>query len=666
MNEIKNKIIIELKKPEFPDLNFLFSKEVLDITLELLGELLNEEKDLFTKLLQTKKEDITFEVFDDEDLLDYFWSLLNHYQNVNNTDVIRDITDTFRPQLQDFGNYVAYNRPYFEMLEYCNSHCELDQDQKRAMHLRIKAFKDRGINLDEKKQDRLKELNKILSELSNAFSNNIVDDEARFEYIIEDIEPIKNLPVDVLENTKNEAKKKEKKGYLFSADPTAYIAIMKYCSDSEIREDFEKAKNSFASKGKYDNRGIILDILKYKREKAQILGYKNYAELSLNDKMADSPEQVFELIEGISGKAKIQAEMELDDLKKYFDIDDIQSYDLGYFARKLKEEKYSLDEKELKKYFEYENVLEYLHDFVKGFYGLELKEVKNPIYNENVKMYEVYKGGKLISYYFLDAFYRKEKRGGAWADNLREKNDFGGNMKIPVVVNVCNFQKSEGKTLLTMRDVETIFHEFGHAIHEMLSESKLSELSGFGVEWDFVELPSQILENWVTERESLEKLGKHFETAEPISKKLLDTLDALKTFMMGGFVLRQNEFALLDMNLYVDPVPSSVKELDKKTLSLTNKFGLFTKGEDYKMYTSFGHIFGGGYAAGYYSYMWAEIIEADVFAKIKELGMFDEQVGEKFIKTILGQGTRKPADELFFDFMGRKVQNTAFLKRKGL
>jgi peptidyl-dipeptidase Dcp len=529
----------------------------------------------------------------------------------------------------------------------------------------MKGFQDRWIDLEEDKKNKLKELNKVGATLSNDFSNNIVDDEATFEYLIEDFEIIKDLPEDVLANAKKSAEQKGKAWYLFDADPTSYISILKYCSDRNVRQDFEKIQNSFASKGKFDNREIILNILKNKKQKADILGYKNYAEMSLNAKMADSPEQVFELIQGISQTAKQKATQEKQELKEYFGLDEIATFDMPFYSRKYKEEKFNFDEKALKKYFEYENVLQYLHDFVKEFLGIEMKEISAPVYHDSIKTYEVYRNGQKIAYYFLDAFYRKEKRWWAWADNLREKSYFGGTEKLPVVINCCNFLQSE-TTLLGLRDVETLFHEFGHAIHEMISQSKLSELSGFNVEWDFVELPSQLLENWVSDRQSLQKLAKHHQTGENIPEEILDTLDEMKTYMSGSAVLGQNVYALLDMHLYAEEIPASIEELDKKTLEIVNKYGISQRDENYKMYCSFGHIFGGGYSAGYYSYMWAEILEADVFEAIKNQGMFDPKVGQKLVDTLIGQGTRKPAGELFKDFMGREVSNVAFMKRKGL
>lgn len=663
--KISKQIVNQLRKDWFPDLGLLYWEEALALAPRILESLLQQEKTEFEDFIKMSNEKIRFESFDDEGLLGYYWSLLNHYQNVNNDDTMRKIIDDFRPTLQDFWNYVAYNQNLYEKTVYCYENCELNNDQKRALELRIKDFKDRGINLSEEEKNTLKELNKVWSELSNNFSNNIVDDEATFEYIIEDSEVIKDLPEDVLKKSKNAAEAKEKKWYLFDADPSSYIAILKFCSDENIRKDFEKIQNSFASAGKFDNREIILNILKNKKEKSQILGYKNAAEMSLNSKMADSPEQIFELIQGISEKAKVKALSEKEELKKYFKLEDIKTYDMAFYSRKYKEEKYNLDEKELKKYFEFESVLNYLHNFVKEFLGIEMKLLNIPTYSDEIKVYEVSRNGDKIAYYFLDAFYRKEKRGGAWADNLREKSFYKWSNKLPVVINCCNFLKSD-ITLLSMRDVETLFHEFGHAIHEMISASELSELSGFNVEWDFVELPSQLLENWVGDRESLEKLAKHHETNEKLPEEILATLKDLETYMSGSGVLGQNTYALLDMHLYSEEIPENIEALDQKTLDIVNRYWINKRDSDYKMYCAFSHIFGGGYSAGYYSYMWAEILEADVFDKIKTDGMFDPKVGNKLVDTLIGQGTRKPAWELFKDFMWRDVSNEAFMKRKWL
>lgn len=658
---LKEKVISELKNKNFPNLKFLFSGEVLEIVTDILDSELESEKIKFEDFLKQENTSLTFDSFEDDGVLYYLWSLLNHLENVDTSDKLREIIEDFRPKLQDFSNDLAYSKPYFEKLEYVFENTSLDSEQKRIMEKRIKAYKDRWIDLPPQRQEEIKKINKKLWELSDKFTNNIVDDEKTFEYLITDFEVIKNLPSDVLEIAKKAWDAKW--WYLFDSDPTSFSAIMKYCSDRKIRQDFELSWNTTSSKWKFDNRELVLEILKLKDAKAKILGYKNYAELSLNDKMANSPEQVFELLESISEKSVSKAKIELQDLKDYFWLQDLQTYDLAYYSRILREEKYEVDEKIIKQYFEFEDVLSYLHRFIEKFYSIEIKEIKVETYDSEVRIYEIYKENKLISYYFLDPYYRKTKRPWAWADNLREK-EYLPTQSVPVILNVCNFQKaSSGKTTLYLRDVETLFHEFWHALHELLSESKYSELSGFWVEWDFVELPSQLLENWVSDKESLKNMSKHVETWEKLSDEMIEKIDNLKYFMTGMFLARQCEFALLDMSLYSSDIVWDIDALDKKILQIVNKYSIFKRWEDYKMYCSFNHIFGGWYAAGYYSYMWAEIIEADVFSKIKEMWMFSPETWEKLLKTIIWQWTRKKASELFFDFMWRDVDNKAFMKR---
>ncbi len=661
----KQKILKELQKKDFPNLKFLYSKEVLQEALEILKELLEEEKQKFKDLLKTAKEKITFETFEEEEKLWYFWNLLNHLQWVNRSDRIDKIIETFEPEYLDFANEISFSKTYFEMLVYCLENCKLTQEQERILKERIKNFKLRWIDLPKDKQEQLKEISKKLAKLSQDFTNNIVKDQSNWSYHISNFEDIKDLPENTLKAAKKQAENKWLDWYLFTADPTQRWDLVSYCNNPKVREEVSKAGLSFASSWEFDNRKNVLEILKLKRQKAQILGYNNYAELSLVNKMADSPKQVINLIEWISTKARKKAEKELETLKKYFNLEKINSFDVPYYSRIYKEKEYKIDSKKIKEYLEFENVLNYLHTLVWNIYWLELKQINIETYSSDVRVYEVYKDNKLISYYLLDPFYRETKRPWAWADNLRSKDYI--NDKLPIVVNVCNFQKVEGSSvLLTLWDVETLFHEFWHALHEMLSESKYSELSWFNVEWDFVELPSQLHENWVSDKESLNKLSKHYKTWEALSEEILDNLEKLETYMAWNFVARQNEFALLDMYLYSEEVPKNIEELDKKTLFLANKYWVFPRDKDYKMYASFNHIFGWAYAAWYYSYMWAEILEKDIWEEIKKHWIFNREIWEKFIKTILWQWTRKKASELFKDFMWREVDNKAFMKNKWL
>ena len=661
---LKEKIIGALENTDFPDLKFLYSQEVLDVSEELLEELLEKEKNEFHEKLKITEENIEFETFRDFSLLDYFFSLLEHYQGVNNDEKIRKIIETFEPKYIDFGNEIAYSTRYYEMLKYCFENRKLNNAQKRILEKSIEGYEVRGIALPQDKQNTLKEISKELSELSQKFSNNVLDSQKEFEYIITGESILSEMPEDDKSAAQKRAQEKEKTGYLFDASQWSYISIMKYCNDSDVRKDFYEARNKFGSEGKHNNRPIILKLLELREQKAKLLGFTNYGELSLKFKMADSPEQVVELFSDIAKKAKPKAQAELDEIKEHFNVTDLSVWDVTYYARKLREEKYALDDRELKKYFVYENVLSGMFQTIQKLYGIEMKKITTESYHEEVEVYEVYKDGIFLSYFFTDYFYRPLKRQGAWANIIREK--YGKNKKI--TLNVCNFQKGEeGKTLLTLWDVETLFHEFWHATHEILSQSEYSELSGFHVEWDFVELPSQLLENWCRDRAGMKLFARHVDTGDAVPEDMLKKLELLETFGNGQMILKQNEYAMMDMSLHMWNIPKTSEELDTHIYNNYETNALFPRWDIYSPHTSFSHIFDGGYAAGYYSYMWAEIIEKEVWKAFKDSwDIFDANIAKKFHDLILSAGTTKKASELFRDFFNRDVQIDAFLKEKGL
>ncbi len=656
---IKNKIRSELHATDLPDLEFLFSQEVLEVAEEFLWELLEEEKIHFEKKLWISDDKISFELFEEESILDYFWGYLHHLKWVYSTNKIREVIENFEPKLVEYWNFVAYNKRYFEMLVLCQKNCWLDSEQNKIISDTIKAYKVRWIALNIEKQEELKNISQKLSKLTTDFSNNVLDSENEFSYTIRDFEIIKDVPKEILERVKKEDE------YIFSANPSDYINIMKYCNDSQVRKDFWQARVSFASQWKYDNRQNVLNILQSKNQKAQILWYKNYAELSLEFKMADSPKQILDLLKKVSSRARKKAEEERVYLEQYFNLEKLEEWDVAYYYRKLKEEKYKLDDKELKKYFEFETVLEWLHTIVQRLFWLELKELsRQNIFwkNIDIRIYEVYRDWKKIAYYMLDAFYGEEKRSGAWADNLRPK--FGE--KLPFIINVCNFTKEKGASLLSLGEVQTLFHEFGHATHEMLGKSKYSDLTGFWVEWDFVEVPSQFLEHWADESESLVTFAKHYKTGEIISGDYLEKLEALDKIWNGNGVLKQNEYAFLDMILYSEKISQNVEDLDNMVIKWAQKNSIFPKWEDYKPYASFSHIFAWWYSAGYYSYMWAEILELDILREFKKKWMFNKGLAKKYTQKVLEQGSIKKASEIFYDFMEREVDTKGFFEKKGI
>lgn len=670
---IKNKIIQELENSEIPDLKFLFSKEVLEISEELLLEFLEEEKKEFEEKLKISDDKITFDLFEEESKLNYFWSLLNHLNNVNSSDKVREIIENLEPKLTEFGNEVAYSKRFFEMFEYCLNNCKLDEEQNKIISDTVKHYKIRWINLDKNKQEELKKISSELSKLTTKFSNNVLDDEKQFEYFLETDEFLKEFPKSDLENAKNLSEKKWKKWYAFDSSSPSYISIMKYCNNSEIRKHFADAHSSFASNWKYDNREIILKIINLRDKKSKLLGYKNYADLSLEFKMAESPKEIIDLLSDLSQKAKPKAEKEIEEIKDFFELKDLNSWDMWYYARILKEKKYKLDDKKLKQYFEFNNTQKALFNTVEKLYWITMEKVSPHLaspkgrgieqYNEDIEYYKVYKDWKFISYFIWDYFYNENKRSWAWADELR--NRFWD--KKSIVVNVMSFIKSESwKTLLTLWEVTTLFHEFGHGIHSMLSKSKYSDLSGFWVEWDFVELPSQILEKWASDDLTIGNVAKHYKTWEKLPKDLIDALERLNTFWTWNHVLWQNTYSVIDMMFYSGKEFKNIEDLDKQYLEKVNNLSIFKKENNYKQYCSFSHIFAGWYSAWYYSYMWADILVDEIWAEFKKNWVFDKKTATKFEEKILWAGSIKKAKDMFEDFMGRWVKIDAFLEEKGL
>lgn len=516
----------------------------------------------------------------------------------------------------------------------------------------------------------MEKINVQLSELGEKFEQNTIDSRADFYYDIDDEKVLEDMPESDKQMALQEAKaKKSKSKYRFTLAQPSYIAIIRYCKDAKIREKFYKANHQIASTGKWDNRPIALKILKLREEKAKLLGFKNYTEYVLQERMAPSSQAIEKLLNEVGKRAKSASKRNIEALKSYSGQKAINDWDLSYYSEKLKKEKYSVDDKLLRPYFPLDQVINGFFGLMKLLFGIEVKQKKKKSYHPEVRVYEVYDQGKLISYYLLDPFARPEKRGGAWANDLRTGwVDSEGKKMIPIVINVCNFAKGIGKQppLLTHRDVETLFHEFGHAIHLMLSSQNLTNLNGFHTEWDFVEMPSQILENWCWEEKSLNQFAKHFETGKPIPAKWIKKLKASQSFMSGLFLSRQNEFGFLDLLLHSQKAPKTVSDLDKRAYKIANQHSALPKFKGHKMYASFGHIFAGGYAAGYYSYVWAEVLEADIFAAIKKQGAMSSKVGRKYAHKILRQGTKKPASQLVEDFLGRKPNTKAFFRKHGV
>lgn len=670
---MKSQILNALSQSWIPDFSLFLSSESEKEVLALLFELLEQEKSNFRALLVKLKEkesreellklpnDQLFEILElnvNENQLSTLWNLVNHLYSVGLAPNFREIIEQFQGEYLAFADEISYSQDYYLINRDAAEKKGRTSEEIRIFTLRLEDFEHRGINQLEAIQSQIKTINQKIAKLSDQIQNNVVDDQQNFIYKTDNLEAFADMPALSLEKIKNTSKENWK--LTIDYDPNLLLDILRYCNDSQIRQDIYWIREQRASKAPYNNKPLILELLKLKEEKAKLLWYWNFADYQLKLRMAGSPENAKNMIHQIFEKALPKAEKEIETLKTHYQLDKLEPRDLAYYTRKYKEEVFAIQEEKLKEYFEFTHVLNWLHSFVGKFFGIEIKktwETKDNLY------YEVFKDWNLISYFFLDAFYRPGKRPGAWADILRAKNT----NQLPIILNVCNFQKVQSwPTLLKLSDVETLFHEFGHALHAMLAESKYAELNGFNVEWDFVELPSQLLERWASEAESLQQLSKHYQTWAPLPNKSLENIKKLSTFMMGNWVIRQNELAILDLTLYSESTPENIETLDQRILKIVNQYSLFKRDEKYLMYCSFLHIFGGWYAAGYYSYMRAEALEADVFSKIKKKGLFNPEIWHQYRDQILAQGTKKPAIKLFEDFMGRELNSQALIEKYDL
>lgn len=670
---MKSQILNALSQSWIPDFSLFLSSESEKEVLALLFDLLEQEKSNFRALLAKLQDyssreallklpnDQLFEILElnvNENQLSTLWNLVNHLYSVGLAPNFREIIEQFQEEYLAFADEISYSQDYYLINRDAAQKEGRTSEEIRIFTLRLEDFEHRGINQPEAIQSQIKTINQKIAKLSDQIQNNVVDDQQNFSYTTDNLEAFAHMPALSLEKIKNTSKESWK--LIIDADPNILIDILRYCDDSQIRQDIYWIREERASKAPYNNKPLILELLKLEEEKAKLLWYWNFADYQLKLRMAGSPENAKNMIHQIFEKALPKAEKEIETLKTHYQLDKLEPRDLAYYTRKYKEEVFAIQEEKLKEYFEFTHVLNWLHSFVGKFFGIEIKktwETKDNLY------YEVFKDWNLISYFFLDAFYRPGKRPGAWADILRAKNT----NQLPIILNVCNFQKVQSwPTLLKLSDVETLFHEFGHALHAMLAESKYAELNGFNVEWDFVELPSQLLERWASEAESLQQLSKHYQTWAPLPNKSLENIKKLSTFMMGNWVIRQNELAILDLTLYSESTPENIETLDQRILKIVNQYSLFKRDEKYLMYCSFLHIFGGWYAAGYYSYMRAEALEADVFSKIKKKGLFNPEIWHQYRDQILAQGTKKPAIKLFEDFMGRELNSQALIEKYDL
>ena len=617
-----------------------------------------------------------------DDRLSKMFSPVSHMNSVVSSDALREAHDGCLPLLSEYGTWVGQHEGLYNAYVALKSSDEfsgLSEEQQKVIENAIREFTLSGVALPAEKKTRFAEIQAKLSELSSNFSNNVMDATMGWTKHVSDKSDLAGMPESALEAAAQAAHQKDLQGWLFTLDIPSYLPVMLYADNRALREEMYRAYATKASEqgpnaGKWDNTDIIKETLELRTELAELLGFETYAERSLATKMAEFTDQVIGFLRDLASRSKPQAERELEEVRAYaketHDVTELAAWDLPYYSEKLKQEKYTISDEMLRPYFPEDKVLSGLFEVVHRLYGLNVVEQPGvDTWHDDVRYFTITDDADVMrGSFYLDLYARAKKRGGAWMDECRVRREMlNGELQLPVAYLTCNFNAPVGDkpALFTHDEVVTLFHEFGHGIHHMLTKMKSAGVSGInGVPWDAVELPSQFLENWCWEEDALNFISGHFETGEPLPADLLERMLAARDYQSAMQMVRQLEFSLFDFLLHsekgstVDVQGTLDKVREEVAVVIPPSFNRFQN--------SFGHIFAGGYAAGYYSYKWAEVLSADAYSKFEEDGIFNRETGKAFLENILEMGGSKAPMELFVAFRGREPQVDALLRHSGI
>ncbi|MBE8167585.1 MAG: oligopeptidase A [Shewanella sp.] len=618
-----------------------------------------------------------------DDEFSQIWSPVSHMNSVVSNDAWREAHDACLPLLSDYGTFVGQHQGLFDAylsLKNSDEFPTLSTPKKTAIEHAIRDFKLSGIGLKDDAKLRYGEIQKRSSELTSQFSNQLLDATDAWSKLITDEAELVGLPESAIAAAKAMAEEKELSGWLFTLDFPSYLPVMTYSDNQSLRAECYKAFVTRASDqgpnaGEFDNSELMNEIVALRHEVSQLLGFNNYADKSLSTKMAENPQQVTDFLNQLATRSKPQAETELKELKAFakneFGIDQLESWDLTYYSEKLQQHKYQISQETLRPYFPEDKVLSGLFYTVNKLFGLKISEQTGvDTWHKDVRFFNILDAsGEHRGSFYLDLYARSGKRGGAWMDDCRVRRQTNSGLQNPIAYLTCNFSSPiDGKpALFTHDEVITLFHEFGHGIHHMLTQIDVADVSGInGVPWDAVELPSQFLENWCWQEEALAHISGHFETGESLPKDLLDKMLAAKNFQSGMTMVRQLEFSLFDFKLHMEFDPKQGAQVQQVLDKVRSQVAVVKPASFNRFQHSFGHIFAGGYAAGYYSYKWAEVLSADAFSRFEEEGIFNAETGRSFLNNILEMGGSVEPMELFKRFRGREPQIDALLRHSGI
>lgn len=610
-------------------------------------------------------------------VLDRASSIFFNLNSAETSDEMQIIAQEVSPLLSEFGNDVRLNGALFAKVKAVYDDKEslgLSTEQKTLLDKKYKSFSRNGANLSEDKKGKLRDIDLQLSKLSLQFGENVLAETQAFQLHLTDEKELSGLPEDSIEAAHLLAKSQDKEGWIFTLDHPSYIPFVTYADNRELRKKMSIAFGAKAfQNNEFDNQEIVLKIAKLRFERAQLLGYKTHSHYVLEERMAQTPEQVISFLNDLLEKAKPAAQKEFEELtafaKRLDGIDQLEKWDGAYYSEKLKQQLFNLDDEILKPYFQLEKVLDGAFTIAERLYGITFKEIFDiDKYHEEVRTFEVNdKNNELVAVFYADFFPRKGKRNGAWMTSFKSQYVLENTNERPHISNVCNFTRptQTKPSLLTFNEVTTLFHEFGHGLHGILANTVYPSLSGTSVFWDFVELPSQIMENWCYEAQALELFATHYQTNELIPLELVQKIKESASFQEGMATMRQLSFGLLDMGWHGQD-PSSITDVKKFEIEQFLATQLYPEVKENAMSTAFSHIFQGGYSSGYYSYKWAEVLDADAFAYFQEKGIFNVEVATKFKDNVLSKGGTEHPMVLYKRFRGQEPKPNALLKRAGL
>ncbi|MDE2428780.1 MAG: M3 family metallopeptidase [Burkholderiales bacterium] len=683
--------------PSNPLLDFSDLPRFADIRAEHVTPAINallEENRAVVKQLEQLDGAISWENFVDPldnvtEKLGRAWGVVGHLNAVADTPELRAAYNENQPAITEFWTELGQNLALFEKYKALRAQADfssLSEARQKIVLNAIRDFRLGGAELPDDKKQRYAEIQEKQAALSTKFSENILDATNHYALYVDSAEELRGLPDDVLQAAKFAAEKDGKSGYKFTLHFPSYFPLLQYAENRQLRETIYRANATKASelgeKTEWDNSAIMTELLQLRKEEAELLGYRNFAEVSLVSKMAESPAQVSQFLEDLAKRARPFAEKDLEELrafaKEQLNIEELQAWDTAYVSEKLREQRYAFSEQDVKQYFPEQQVISGLFRVIQTLFAVEIHADQATTWHPDVQFYRIEKDGQLVGQFYLDLYARNGKRGGAWMDDARGRRRTANGVQTPVAYLTCNFTEPatvdgvKKPALFTHDEVITLFHEFGHGLHHLLTKVEDLSVSGIsGVEWDAVELPSQFMENFCWEWDVLQHMTAHAETGQALPRALFDKMIAAKNFQSGLQTLRQVEFSLFDMRLHDVFDPASGQTVQDILTTVRELVSVFTPPEFNRFQHSFGHIFSGGYAAGYYSYKWAEVLSADAYAAFEESGRqegsnLSRSAGKKFQQEVLEVGGSRPALASFKAFRGREPTIDALLRHSGM